>query len=913
MKKVLFALVACMCSLMNAYACNLQWNGSTGRLTMNFDLNQEGNTPSFNISDVKYIEVKGTFDSNQWWDISNRCDQQSKVLVLDMSDATPSGFSLTEKEIRVAKLILPNNTQLPANIDALTGLNNKWNANKNLLYVCALQSDGTLQIAGGVNDDNSASSIKAAIEANEYPFNQAQKIELFGGETGKNYTIADKEAIVAFNSAHAVTTFENGTLKLASNDLAAEIQKLKNEGIISDNSQITEIVFPDGTTWKNGEVTSTSVNIDAMTAALKANGFEVNNTQQNLGHVITIKNGVVVVNVDNVAEFTSDIEEWNLTSEELTALRQASSLKIVGDTRNAMGSSEYCYKGLCSGLGYGHNITSLDLSEAKIDTFTPLTDDLKNGLTSLLLPTDPSFNHIPDNFCDAPAALTSLDIPANVKVIGKNAFDKIPTLTSITLHDGLEEIGFEAFTGCSISEISIPGTVKEIHTGAFFDCHELAKVVFNEHLGADGKSDVNMHIETQAFRQVDHLLDVFINTHSAIRCDNEAFDFAATYGHADTGRTLATLHYPEEFVNHYVNLGHLLTNDIASNEGKFHLWLLDHFYNEALKAKNGWWEFVQNGSYNYDIPYDGDVILRTFSDYHNARLVPEGVKAYIVNKVEYNNDEEVFELTLKRLFVIPANTGVILYGQPNSKDAQGNHVLVMPIVHFEEGNGQALSRDNWDKLGPKDQDYKNYLMPISTPDGSLFHLEPYDKEGKTVTFRNFALNRYSETTNLKKEVPLEYEDNNYAGFFRVLKGNYPDGYAYLHLSALPDKDGKIEYDDPKGAECVVIPDENYTEEIAKDGGVYDPTQGDNPNHYWEFAIWNDAFKSWGDRTKQFGKNKSGNAVTYLGELEDGVTDSIEKVAASVENSDEYYTLQGVKVANPTKGVYIRNGKKVIVK
>ena len=230
MKKVLFALVACMCSLMNAYACNLQWNGSTGRLTMNFDLNQEGNTPSFNISDVKYIEVKGTFDSNQWWDISNRCDQQSKVLVLDLSGATPSGFSLTEKEIRVAKLILPNNTQLPANIDALTGLNNNWNANKNLLYVCALQSDGTLQIAGGVNDDNSASSIKAAIEANEYPFNQAQKIELLGGETGKNYTIADKEAIVAFNSAHAVTTFENGTLKLASNDLAAEIQKLKAAG-----------------------------------------------------------------------------------------------------------------------------------------------------------------------------------------------------------------------------------------------------------------------------------------------------------------------------------------------------------------------------------------------------------------------------------------------------------------------------------------------------------------------------------------------------------------------------------------------------------------------------------------------------------------------------------------------------------
>ncbi len=908
MKKVLFALITCVCSLMNSYACNLQWDGSTGRLSMNFDQDQVGNTPSFNISDVKYIEVKGTFDANQWWDISNRCDQQSKVLVLDLSGATPSGFSLTEKEIRAAKLILPSNTPLPSDIDGLTGLNNAWNANKNLLYVCSLQSDGTLQIAGGVNDDNSASSIKAAIDANEYPFNQAQKIELIGGETGKNYTAADKEAIVSFNAAHAVTTFENGTLKLASNDLAAEIQKLKNEGILSDNSQITEIVFPDGTTWKNGEVTSTSVNIDEQTAALKASGFEVTNTQQNLGDVITVKNGVVVVNVDNVNAFSSNIDEWNLTDEERTALRNASSLKIVGDTRNANGSSEYCYKGLCSGLGYGHNITSLDLSEAKIDTQTPLSDNLKNGLTSLLLPTAPSFDHIPDRFCDAPAALVTLEIPANVKVIGENAFDKMASLTSLILHDGLEEIGFEAFTGCAITELSIPGTVKEIRKGAFFDCHDLEKIAFEEHLGADGKSDVCMHIEPEAFRQVDHLTDVFINTNSAIKCDNEAFDFGTTYGHGDTQRTLATLHYPKDFTENYVNLGHLLSNDIVSNEGRFHLWLLDHFYTEALKAKNGWWEFVQNGCKENDIPvpYDGDVILRTFSDYHNARLVPEGMKAYIVNKVEYNHEEEYYQLTLKRLFVIPANTGVILYGQPNSKDSEGNPILVMPIIQFDENSGQPLRRDTWTNLGPNDRDYKNYLMPIATPDGSLTSIEPYEKEGKTVTFRNFALNRYDQTETLKVEVPLEGENRNYAGFFRILKGKYADGYAYLRLTA-------DEYSQADGAECVVLQDKHYKEEIDKDGSVYDPTEGANPNHYWEFARWEDYKKSWGNRSLQFGKHKSAaSGVRYLGELEDEA-DGIIKVTAPTTDSEAYYTLQGVKVAQPTKGVYIRNGKKVIVR
>jgi hypothetical protein len=40
-----------------------------------------------------------------------------------------------------------------------------------------------------------------------------------------------------------------------------------------------------------------------------------------------------------------------------------------------------------------------------------------------------------------------------------------------------------------------------------------------------------------------------------------------------------------------------------------------------------------------------------------------------------------------------------------------------------------------------------------------------------------------------------------------------------------------------------------------------------------------------------------------------------KVQSSIFNvqSDPYYTLQGQRVVNPGKGLYIKNGKKVIVK
>ena len=46
----------------------------------------------------------------------------------------------------------------------------------------------------------------------------------------------------------------------------------------------------------------------------------------------------------------------------------------------------------------------------------------------------------------------------------------------------------------------------------------------------------------------------------------------------------------------------------------------------------------------------------------------------------------------------------------------------------------------------------------------------------------------------------------------------------------------------------------------------------------------------------------GNEVTGIKELE---TENL--------NNDKYYNLQGIEVAYPVKGIYIHNGKKVIVK
>jgi hypothetical protein len=50
----------------------------------------------------------------------------------------------------------------------------------------------------------------------------------------------------------------------------------------------------------------------------------------------------------------------------------------------------------------------------------------------------------------------------------------------------------------------------------------------------------------------------------------------------------------------------------------------------------------------------------------------------------------------------------------------------------------------------------------------------------------------------------------------------------------------------------------------------------------------------------------------IGSEDDGTT-SIKEVKSGEVKSDEWFTLQGQRVAKPGKGLYIRNGKKVIVR
>lgn len=77
------------------------------------------------------------------------------------------------------------------------------------------------------------------------------------------------------------------------------------------------------------------------------------------------------------------------------------------------------------------------------------------------------------------ASLGSISIPDKVKSIGEDAFKDCRSLASIAIPEGVEEIGAGAFADCrSLTSVSLPSSVKRIGSLAFSGCAGLEKAEF---------------------------------------------------------------------------------------------------------------------------------------------------------------------------------------------------------------------------------------------------------------------------------------------------------------------------------------------------------------------------------------------------------------------------------------------------
>ena len=109
------------------------------------------------------------------------------------------------------------------------------------------------------------------------------------------------------------------------------------------------------------------------------------------------------------------------------------------------------------------------------------------GLTSVEIPN--SVTSIGDNAFAYCYGLTSVEIPNSVTSIGNSAFSGCTGLTSITIPNSVTSIGEWAFYGCTgLTSIEIPNSVTSIGSSAFADCTGLTSITIPNSVTSIGYS-----------------------------------------------------------------------------------------------------------------------------------------------------------------------------------------------------------------------------------------------------------------------------------------------------------------------------------------------------------------------------------------------------------------------------------------
>ena len=282
-------------------------------------------------------------------------------------------------------------------------------------------------------------------------------------------------------------------------------------------------------------------------------------------------------------------------------------------------------------------------------------------------------------------------------------------------------------------------------------------------------------------------------------------------------------------------------------------------------------------------------LLRTYTSAIDVVPVNDDVQIFAAQSYTKNDEnktgsgDETGTVKLYRLKYIPANQGVVLFA-PNSP-VEDKEQTKMELVKAYSATVKRYSHDAYDYIEDwansdtktnmwyyeekhTDEQWNNYLVPVLEDTKiTQFH---YD-ENNEWTGRNFSFTRYSQTKTGRKNNVTEDDITNedlskrdYYSFFRFA-GTAKANYSYLMLPQT---------------------------EMQGNGQILNQDQDNDTKVFAKSMVWFEGIDAPMD-----------NETTGISELKNNAS-----------NSDAaYYTLQGVKVAKPVKGIYIHQGKKIMVK
>lgn len=515
--------------------------------------------------------------------------------------------------------------------------------------------------------------------------------------------------------------------------------------------------------------------------------------------------------------------------------------------------------------------------------------------------------------------LSSVSLPNTVNMVRASSFKKTFKLTSLNWTNlPIEYIGTNAFELSGLTSMNFPTAIKIIDERAFQESHLSVVDLQLCH-------SLNL-IANHSFENITELEYVYICTHQkTIKggegggafdkstniktvqliccpstkvdlcvCERNAFDQNTLYGGTDVANMekAAKLIYCEdnevtgvEVENH--DSGVLYDNgytyqsafDFFVGNWKGDLLLTQHNLDASWKGTsyNGWQQFVTAGD---PILVPDGKFLRTYSraDGEKGTVLPEGINAYravgYVSGAANVNDPSVGgyiqlvkleqEVVMKNSAgdsrtvtksYVPENTGVVLISDVT--DESGFFLIIAPY----DGTTTLTEYPNTPASDAEDN-VRNFMVPSEGSDLKVYPSTPWPYvDEASVTHRNFGLYKEGDTYKWYRFLPSQADNTDY---------DLRDHYAYAHLPA----------------DLFTNPNEK---------------EGDSPNLDQTNAI----------LTQEDQGNGSSMALNFV--IVDELTGV--KTIKNIDSSegDFWYTIQGVKVAHPTKGVYIHNHRKVVIK
>ena len=302
------------------------------------------------------------------------------------------------------------------------------------------------------------------------------------------------------------------------------------------------------------------------------------------------------------------------------------------------------------------------------------------------------------------------------------------------------------------------------------------------------------------------------------------------------------------------------------------------FYPEIDKQKKDASYYTISGTKVVKMPFTYCVgkFIRTYSNSVAMEPAKDNVKVYAAYKygtpANPENPQSQGNVYLRQLKYIPANMGVVLVGEVPADGSYKDGATV--DFYLKEKTDDLLPDNNYTALWTKadyyaGQKWNNYLKPTVSAIDNLGNADT-DADGK-ILHRFFGLANFHSTK--------YYNDNktgdDYIGFFRLTQDGRSDANkAYLSIPANKTVDGGVGatygYIDYNGQFLGNVTDDPKNPSLAKVAIVFDDED-------------------------------DGGSTTTVTEVKPNSTDA----------DASFYTLQGVKVSRPVKGVYIHNGKKFI--